>query len=159
MKTAFYELISSSHTSCYLSPISHNKMLISYFVHFVIALKYWQLLWVFLLSSSNNTGDSIQVKVCCVAKKKFLTARCCRFPLWYREQKKRSEILTSALSGCCLITKGLWWPMCMSGSSYVSACPPGIALASSGLLGVLRGKKFWTFLLCLQKYKYEKKKI
>lgn len=63
----------------------------------------------------------------------------------------RNVILTSTLSGCCLITKGLWCPMWMSGSSYVTECPTGITLGSSGpLVGVLHGKKFWTFLLCLK---------
>ena len=61
------------------------------------------------------------------------------------------SVLTSTLSGCCLITKGLWCPIWISGSSYVTAWPTGITLGSNGLLvGVLHGKKFWTFLLCLE---------
>lgn len=59
--------------------------------------------------------------------------------------------LTSAFNGCCLITSGLWCPRCMSGSSYVSDCPTGITLGSNAFLdGVLHGRKFWTFLLCLK---------
>lgn len=66
------------------------------------------------------------------------------------------DVLTSTLSGCCLITKGLWCPMFMSGSSYVTAWPTGITLGSKGpLVGVLHGRKFWTFLLCLQRKKKE----
>lgn len=67
-------------------------------------------------------------------------------------QERLIHILTSTLSGCCLITKGLWCPMWLSGSSYVAECPTGITLGSKGpLVGVLHGKKFWTFLLCLEK--------
>lgn len=62
------------------------------------------------------------------------------------------QVLTSTLSGCCRITKGLWCPMWISGSSYATECPTGSALGSSGpLVGVLHGKKFWTFLLCLDR--------
>jgi hypothetical protein len=71
-----------------------------------------------------------------------LVRRYNRIKVFGEYQARWFSVLTSTLSGCCLITKGLWCPMCMSGSSYVTA-PTGITLGSSGpLVGVLHGRKF-----------------
>lgn len=69
-------------------------------------------------------------------------------------------LLTSQLTSTlwwCLITNGRC-PKCASGSSYVTECPPGSPPFICGpRVGVLQGKKFWTFLLFLKWQKIQTK--
>lgn len=54
----------------------------------------------------------------------------------------------------CRMTSG-WWPRCTSGSSYVTEWAADTPVASRWCggprVGVLQGRKFWTFRLCLLK--------
>lgn len=81
------------------------------------------------------------------------------------ELMEMKTILTSIL--WCRITNGRWCPICASGSSYVTECPPVPGrpppLASKWcpprFCNDLHGQKFWTFRLFLQKRGKNKKLV